>query len=333
MQIVIPVGFRENFPVTKTPQTFLNLTSRELFSSILEKLRGHELIVVTPFPKLFKKYEVQVVKDEGSGSASCLKAVEKIITGPFILHYSDIFTPFKPEPLMKFHEEKGAMISAALTITPSPWRYGVISTDPNGRVVRFLYKPRPDLIFSNKVASGIFAMDPEVFDKIPYKMRMHELVSYFVHMDASVYGYEFKPFWYSLSSTEEYVDANNDFLNRRMELTQENVSGVNVFPPAHLRDIKAKTAILGPHVTANDVKMGRNVKIVNSVILEGVRLHDDVNISDSVIGPKVVIEKGAVVTDSLIGQGSRVGPGAKVGKSTVGVDKEVMENVFEMTLI
>ncbi len=333
MQIIVPVGYREDFPVLKKPQTFLKLASRELFSSLLEKMKNHEVIVVTPFPKLFKDYEVQVVRDEGSGSASSLKAVEKIVEGSFVVHYSDIFTPFRVEPLIKFHQEKGATISIGLTQSPTPWYHGVVSTDPDGRVVRYLYKPRPDLIFSNRVSSGIFVMEPEVFDKIPYKMRMNELISYFVHMKAPVYGYEFRPFWYHIGGVAQYVDANNDFLRRRMELTQKNVEGVNIYPPVYLNGIKGKLGFIGPSVSAEEVKLGRNVKIVNSVILPGVRISDNVRISDSVIGPKAVLEKNSVVTESLVGEGSRAGEGAKIGRSVIGIKKEVMENVFEIKLI
>ncbi|MBR9681578.1 MAG: NDP-sugar synthase [Candidatus Altiarchaeota archaeon] len=333
MQIIVPVGYREDFPVTRKPQTFLKVTSRELFATLLKKLEHHEVIVTTPFTKYFKDYDVQVVKDEGSGSASCLKAVEKVIDGTFVVHYSDIFTPFRVDPLIDFHRSKDATISIGLTQSSVPWRHGVVSTDPDGRVVRYLYKPRPDLIFSNKISSGIFVMEPEVFDKIPYKMRMNELISYFVHMKAPVYGQDFKPFWYHLGGVGQYVDANNDFLRRRMELTQNNVSGVNIYPPVHLNNVAGKVGFIGPSVSAEDAKLGKNVKIVNSVILPGARIKDNVNISDSIIGPKVTLEKKVVITESLIGEGSRVGAGAKVGRSIIGIKKEVMENVFEIKLI
>ena len=92
----------------------------------------------------------------------------------------------------------------------NPWRYGVTSMDPTGRVTRFLFQPRPDLVFSNTVYSGISVMEPEVFDKIPYKMDMHELISYLVQRKMPVYGYEFRTFWYHIGSVQEYVEANQD---------------------------------------------------------------------------------------------------------------------------
>jgi len=333
MQVVLPVGYNRDFPVMKKPQAFLPLANREIFQMNLNKLRDHEVIVVTPFIKEFKHYEVQVVKDEEGGSAAALKAVEKIVDDTFVVYFSDIFTPFRVEPLINFHLRIRPAATVLVTQTTAPWRYSVVGTDPVGRVVRYLHRPRPDLVFSNKVDAGVYVLEPDIFDNIPHKMQMHELITYLLHRGDAVYAYESKAFWYHFGSVSEYVEANRDYLQRRMELTQEDVTGINVYPPVSLINVHAKLAMLGPHVSAKDCEIGKNVKIRNSVILPGVTIGNNVNISDSVIGPDAVIEDNAVITESLVGEGSVVGERAKVGRSVVGIEKEVMENVFEAFLI
>lgn len=333
MHVVIPVGYNKEFPVTKKPQTFLELAGKQVFSTILEKLKDHEVIVVTPFPKYFKNYDVQVLKDEFDGSAASLRAIEKLIEGPFVVHFSDIFTPFRIEPLIEFHEQHKPMMTLATYSCGKPSRYGVLSTDPAGKVVRFLHNPRPDLVFSNLVSTGIMVLEPEVFDKIPYKMDMPELVNYLVQRKMPVYGFEFKTFWYHLGSVPEYVEANQDYLKRRMEMTQEDVKSVNIYPPVSLSSIRGNSSFVGPYVSAYDARVGKGSKIRNSVVYPGAVVGDDVNVSDSVIGPKARIASGAIVTESLLGEGSRVGPNVKVGRSIIGIDKEVMENVFELSLL
>ncbi|MBR9680611.1 MAG: NDP-sugar synthase [Candidatus Altiarchaeota archaeon] len=333
MQVVIPAGYNSEFPVTKKPQTFLNVAGKELFSSILSKLKGHEVIVVTPFPEHFKKYDVQVLKDDFSGSASALRAIERVVDGTFIVHYSDIFTPFRVEPLINFHERMKPLITLGLHQATNPWRYSVASTDPTGMVVRFLHDPRPDLVFSNTVSAGIMVMELEVFDKIPYKMDMQELINYLVQRKMPVYGYEFEAFWYHLGTVSEYVEANQDYLKRRMEMTQKNVSGVNIFPPVSLENVKGDVSFVGPNVSAKDVKLGSGSKIRNTVIYPGAKIGKNVNISDSIIGPGVKLDNDSVITESLIGEGSHVGPNVKVGRCVIGIEKEVMSKVFEMKLI
>ena len=333
MHVVIPVGYNKEFPVTKKPQTFLELAGKQVFSTILDKLKDHEVIVVTPFPKYFKNYDVQVLKDESDGSAASLRAIEKLVDGPFAVHFSDIFTPFRIEPLMETHQQHESLMTLAVNSCSKPSRYGVLSMDPLGKVVRFLNNPRPDLVFSNLVSAGIMILEQEVFDKIPYKMDMPELVNYLVQRKMNVYGHEFKTFWYHIGSASEYVEANQDYLKRRMEMTQEDVTSVNIYPPVSLSNIKGNSSFVGPYVSAYDVKVGKGSKIRNSVVYPGAVIGDNVNVSESVIGPKVRIGKNAIVTESLLGEGSKVGPNVKVGKSDVGIDKEVRENIFELKLL
>ena len=333
MQVIIPAGYDPKFPVTRKPQAFLELAGNQLFSTILEKLEGHEVIVVTPFPKEFKKYDVQVLKDEFTGSASALRAIERIVEETFIVHYSDIFTPFRIEPLIQFHERMKPLVTMAITSAHNPWRYSVASTDPTGRVVRFLHDPRPDLVFSNTVSAGMMVMDRKVFDKIPYKMDMQELITYLVQRKMPVYGYEFKTFWYHIGSVPEYVEANKDYLKRRMEMTQRGVTGVNIYPPVSLRNVHGDAAFVGPYVSAYDVHIGKGAKLKNSVVYPGAKIGDGANVSDTIIGPNARIGRNAVVTESLIGEGSRVGKTVKVGRSVIGIEKEIMGKVFEMELL
>ena len=318
--------------ITKRPQTFLKLGCKELFATTLEKLKDHEVIIVTPFPEEFKEYDVQVLKDEFAGSAASLRSIERIIDGKFVVHYADIFTPFKIEPLIAFHERMKPLITLGIHASPNPWRYGVVSVDPAGRVVRFLYSPRPDLVFSNLISAGIYVLEPEVFDKIPYKMDMQELVTYLVQRQMPVYGYEFKTFWYHLGSVPEYVEANKDYLNRRMEMRHDKVSGVNLYPPVCLNNIKGDSAFVGPNVSATNATIGLGSKVRNSVLYSGVEIGANVNISDSIIGPNVKIKENAIITESLLGEGCFVGPNVKVGRSVVGIEKEIMENIFEIKL-
>ncbi len=333
MQVIIPAGYNQDFPVLRKPQAFLRMGGKELFETTLNKLKEHEVIIVTPFPEEFKEYDVQVLKDDSSGSAASLRSIEKLVEGRFVVHYADTFTPFRIEPLLNFHERMKPLITMGLHASPNPWRYGVVSMDPSGRVVRFLYNPRPDLVFSNLISAGIFVLELGVFDKIPYKMEMQELVTYLVQRQMPVYGYEFKTYWYHLGSVQEYVEANVDYLRRRMEMTKVNVTGVNMYPPVCLKNVHGDAAFVGPNVSAEDVHLGLGSKVRNSVIYPGVKIGDNVNISDSIIGPNVKIEKNSIVTESLIGEDSYVGPNVKVGRSTVGIAKEIMENIFEIKII
>ena len=59
------------------------------------------------------------------------------------------------------------MATLLLTKVENPLEYGVVITDQDGRVLRFLEKPGWSEAFSDTVNSGIFILEPDVLDYIP----------------------------------------------------------------------------------------------------------------------------------------------------------------------
>jgi mannose-1-phosphate guanylyltransferase len=54
-----------------------------------------------------------------------------------------------------------------LTAVDDPSRFGVVSTDGDGRVVAFVEKPPPGEAPSNLINAGTYILEPEVLDRIP----------------------------------------------------------------------------------------------------------------------------------------------------------------------
>ena len=49
---------------------------------------------------------------------------------------------------------------------PNPLEFGITIVDEDGRVERFLEKPTWGQVFSDTVNTGIYVMEPEVFDYV-----------------------------------------------------------------------------------------------------------------------------------------------------------------------
>ena len=67
---------------------------------------------------------------------------------------------------MKFHHDKGALVTVCLTRVPDPLEFGITIVDDDGKVQRFLEKPTWGQVFSDTVNTGIYVMEPEVFDHV-----------------------------------------------------------------------------------------------------------------------------------------------------------------------
>ena len=59
------------------------------------------------------------------------------------------------------------MVTIALKRVENPLDFGVVVMDDEGRIERFLEKPTWGQVFSDTVNTGIYVLDPAVFDHIP----------------------------------------------------------------------------------------------------------------------------------------------------------------------
>jgi mannose-1-phosphate guanylyltransferase len=102
------------------------------------------------------------------GTAGAVKKMEKELRdGAFIVFYGDNLVQVDFAPLVAFHQAHGAVATVALFASPEPWTGGVVKTDANGRVLRFVEKPDPKQVSTNLISAGIFVIEPPVLDVIP----------------------------------------------------------------------------------------------------------------------------------------------------------------------
>lgn len=94
-----------------------------------------------------------------TNTAGRLKRVEKYVKGErFMLTYGDGVCNVDINALIKFHEEKGKLVT--LTSVKIPNRFGNLETDENGVVIRFEEKSQNDEVWIN---GGFFVMESDVF--------------------------------------------------------------------------------------------------------------------------------------------------------------------------
>jgi len=102
------------------------------------------------------------------GTAGAAKKMEtELRDGPFLLFYGDNLVRLDLPVLMDFHRERQALATIALWESPEPWTGGVVETDADGRVRRFVEKPDRKEISTNLINAGIYLLEPAVLDAIP----------------------------------------------------------------------------------------------------------------------------------------------------------------------
>src|SRR5439155_6938808 len=63
--------------------------------------------------------------------------------------------------------EKKALATIGLKAMENPLEFGIVITREDGSVERFLEKPTWGQVFSDTINTGIYVLEPEIFDAIP----------------------------------------------------------------------------------------------------------------------------------------------------------------------
>jgi len=247
------------------------------------------------------KYTVEVTP---LGTAGSVRQAAGDLTETFVVISGDALTDMDLTDLVRFHKEKGAVATLALTRVPNPLEFGVVITDGSGRIVRFLEKPSWSEVFSDTINTGIYVLEPEIFDLMEEGKVYDFSKDIFPQLLASgrpMYGYVSRNYWCDIGSLDQCLQANEDCLAGRVQV---NIPGDEV---------------------RRGIWIGRNVDIDPSaivsppvVICDGAVIRRDAVVGEySVVGPNTVVDRGAQVKRSATMGSVYLGRGADVRAAQV----------------
>ena len=85
--------------------------------------------------------------------------------GLLFVFNSDVICEFPLEQLKQLHLEKKAEATLILTKVTDPSKYGVVVTDANNQIQRFVEKPKE--FISDRINAGLYIFNTSVIDRIP----------------------------------------------------------------------------------------------------------------------------------------------------------------------
>ena len=154
------------------------------------------------------------------GTAGPLARMPRFEQSVLVLN-GDLLTDVDFGHLIRFHYEKEAIATLGMTRRNEQVDFGVIETDPDGRVIDFKEKPRMDYL----VSMGIYVFAPRVIDFIPKAVRFDfpDLLGRLLDEDMKVLGYESEDYWMDVGRPDDYEKANEDFPLREKEFLHPHV--------------------------------------------------------------------------------------------------------------
>jgi mannose-1-phosphate guanylyltransferase len=245
-----------------------------------------------------------VVEDSPLGTAGAVKNAEEQLTGTFTVLNGDIFTDLNLADLLNFHRSKSAKITIALTHVDNPSAFGVVETESDGRVRRFIEKPGPDQIISHWINAGIYILEPEVLRHVPqnrHYMFERGLFPHLLELGEPVYGYPFRGYWLDMGTPEKYLRLNCDLLQAKA--TSHLTTGMGrdrVFCEADAA-IHPSAKITGPAIIGSQCRIDQKARIKGPVVMgEGCHIGEGASLETAVLWPGVSVEASANLKQCVI---------------------------------
>jgi mannose-1-phosphate guanylyltransferase len=230
------------------------------------------------------------------------------VDGTFVVLNGDVISEVDIAALVAAHRRHGGTGTIHLTPVEDPSAFGVVETDPAGRVVRFVEKPAPGTAPSNLINAGTYVLEPAALERIPSGERVSIERSTFPAMvDAGeLFAVATDDYWLDTGRPDTYLAANLDLLDGRWGGGVEAVAeGARIDP-----DGLVQHSIIG-----HDATVGAGALIVDSVLLPGATVESGARIERSIVAGTVGAD--AVVRDCVVGHTGVVSEGADLHSAKV----------------
>jgi len=251
------------------------------------------------------------------GTAGAVKFAAGDSDEPVLVVSADVLTDLDLAGAVAFHRSRGAEATMVLTRVEQPLAYGIVITDGEGRVLRFLEKPSWGEVFSDTINTGIYLLEPSVFPAIPAGRPYDfgkELLPALLAGGRPLWGHVAQGYWRDVGDLAEYRTAHLDLLQGRVGV---EMPGKRVASDGH-------TVWLDEGASVDD-----SARLSGSVIIgRGTHVAAGARVANSVIGPDTDIQAGADVEGSVIWDGVEIGPGAVVKEAVIGRKSVVRANAF-----
>jgi mannose-1-phosphate guanylyltransferase len=245
------------------------------------------------------------------GTAGAIKNAEPLLQDRFLVFNADIIQTFRLAPFIEAHDRRGAALSIALTEVDDPSQYGVVEQDADGRILRFVEKPRPEEAPSRRINAGIYMMEKTLLADIPSGREVsieREMFPRWIESGVRVYGHAMDGYWMDMGTAKRYRQVHRDLLDGRLDLPvggSEIQKGVKIGTDC---DIHPGVLFVPPVLIGDRVSIGeRSVIGPYTVIGDGCRIGSGVRLSESILWNRCSVDNNAILANCIFGHGLSIG--------------------------
>lgn len=244
------------------------------------------------------------VEETPLGTAGSVKNAAGFLPGTFVVISGDALTDLDISQAVAFHKERGSQATLVLHRQQIPLEYGVVITDNEDRITRFLEKPSWGEVFSDTVNTGIYILEPAVLDYFEEGRQFDfskDLFPRLLEDGVPMYGYISDSYWCDIGDLRSYRQAQFDVLEGKVSV---NIDGEQLRPGIWV---------------AEDCTLARDAELISPVYMgRGCTLAGGAKIGPlTVLNDYCRIEEGASLKRAVVWRDASVGRGAEIRGATV----------------
>lgn len=266
-----------------------------------------------------------VLEETPLGTGGAVKNAEAGLGERVVVMNGDVLADLDLPAMLDLHARTAASATIALHPVENPAAYGLVETDDGGRVRRFLEKPKPEEITTNRINAGVYVLQSSTLALIPSGVPHSIERGYFpalIGRGDRVQAHAHGGYWIDIGTHQKYLQVHSDLLSGRFphEFTapRRGRGYVETSATVHSSAILEGAFYIGP-----GCRVG-----AGSRIREGAALLANVRIEGGSVGRSVLwdgteVGEGSLVEGALLAKGVRVGrhcqvgPGAALGAGAV----------------
>jgi mannose-1-phosphate guanylyltransferase/phosphomannomutase len=291
------------------------------------------------------------IEETPLGTAGAIKNAQSFAgRDTLVVLNGDVLTDFDLSSIVAFHKQNHAVVTLTLKEVPSPSPYGVIITDPSGRVLEFrepseaqkkalAANPNIEPTGVDYINAGIYIMEPEALDTIPTGRPVsveRETYPKLLADGAPFYAIARDGYWLDIGRPEQYRQATEAILSREIAVDVPGEwqpagywaqAGADIDPTAHIAPtvhiganarIAEGASIRGKSVIGANCRIGANATLEDCILENDVIVGERAKLSGVIIDNRAHIEADSIVTvPAVIAAGSVIAKGTRITNNSV----------------
>lgn len=323
-------------PLTSNqPKPMMPIANRPMMEHIVTLLKAHgfdEIVVTVAFQaNAIRNYfgngsdfgvrMVYATEETPLGTAGSVRNAMEELDEAFLVISGDVLTDVDLGAIVERHRACDALATLGLVSMDDPLEFGIVITRPDGAIERFLEKPTWGQVFSDTINTGIYVLDPAVFDWIPPHKPVDFSSEVFPQLLAErrrLFGHVFTGYWEDVGTLEAYIKAHQDVLDRRVDL---DTAGFRMGEGVWLgegSEIDPAATVKGPAIIGDYCRVEAGAELAEYTVLgSNVRVSADAFVERSVVHDNVYLGSAVRLRGSVIGRSSDLRRGARLEEGVV----------------